>query len=253
MKALKILRTTLLFSLAVVIGLMMPELWLKFSDQTQHLPQEQAVIEAALHWHETEPEQRADMAEAKDKAEVSPSAIFSEHLLQFSHEPPVSVPLAISDPDKQSAMVEQALTFLKNTLSIIPDVYYTDAAYEMAWFDTEVAIPCWNVYLNFDAGWVCAITIDEETGGILRCSITHNGGDLAQLFPGLSDTTFEELVTIRVCAALAYDMSTALEQDCQVFREEESGGVCIVIGETEALSIPLSLRVDRREGIHFNN
>lgn len=242
--------TILLLVCAIVVGLMMPGLWLGWQDRSLETAQTIALSEPVLEW---------DSSKGLSREGEITSEEIAWRLKLFETGPAVTVPVGTATTDDVIWAASRAVAFLNMICEAEPDIYSADAEYQLAWFEDGTTFPFWTAYVNFNGSWRCLMTIDGESGAILECFINPNGKDLAELFPesferasNEPDTSFEELVSQRLCDALGFFMGRNDGGANPVIPGEYPSSVYVTFADDPDLSMTLFFSVDLVEGINLN-
>ena len=244
--------TALLLTLAVCVGLLLPELSMQLQDRSLQAPQTLEIAEYSLNYHPGLSQEAAEVEESK-------SETFALRLAYFENGPAVTVPLSSVDSVQQGWAIQLGKAFLTQAFDVPLEVTFSHADYQLAWFEDGTTFPFWTVYIEFNSNWVCIMTIDAETEGILQFILNPNGADLAELFPNSfhkaaneADSYFEELVSQQICEAITHHMESVNMSTCQFSPGEDSGTALLSFSDVPGLTTPVFFMVDLVEGINFN-
>lgn len=222
-------------------------------DRSLQAPQTLAIAEPSLEYHPDKSQEAAEAEENKSEA-------FALRLAYFESGPSVTVPLSTVDSLQQGWAIQLGTEFLSQACDVPLGISFTYADYQLAWFEDGTTFPFWTVYIEFNGSWVCIMTIDAETDGILQFILKPNGADLAELFPesfhkaaNEPNSYFEELVSQRICDALNQHMESTDMTTCLVSPGEDPSTLLLTFSDVSGLTTPLFFAVDLVEGINFNN
>ena len=250
----KLLLSISLLICAILLGLMMPELWLSWQDQSLETTQTIELSEPFLEWNPTKGTPAAELTAAELTA-----AELARRLTLFKTGPEVVLPVDTATKDDEQWATSCATEFLVLICEAQPEALFVEAEYRLAWFTDGTIVNFWTVYVHFNGDWLGVITIDEGSGAILQCSLSSDESDLAEMFPesferaaNESNTGFEDLVCQRFFDAL------------RCFMEQGDGGLNPVISDWVGhnltigfeddpdIAVSLFFIVDPNWGINFN-
>lgn len=244
--------TALLLALAVLVGAMMPGVWLAFQDETLRIPQTIELAEPTLEWNPNKG--------ALQEAEEVTGEVIARRLELFGNSQPVTVPVGTENADDALWATNRAVEFFSMLFETQLEVYDSGAEYQLAWFDDGTTFPFWSAYVIFDQGCVCLLNFDGESGAILQCVINPNGHDLSELFPESfvasaqePEISFESRVALRFCDALGYFMGRNDGGQNPVELTDEPNCVSITFTDAPEVSATAMLYVDLADGIWFNH
>ena len=245
--------TALLLALAVGVGLLLPEVSMQLQDRSLQAPQTLEIREYSLDYH-------PGLSQEAAETEKNKSEVFALRLAYFESGPAVTVPLSSVDSVQQGWAIQLGTAFLTQACDVPLEVTFSHADYQLAWFEDGNTFPFWTVYIEFNGSWVCIMTIDAETEGILQFILSPNGADLAELFPNSfhkaaneADSYFEELVSQQICEAITHRMESVNMSTCQFSPGEDSGTALFSFYDDLGLMTEVFFVVDVAEGINFNN
>lgn len=243
----------LLLLLALIVGFVMPELWLNWEDKTLESVQIIDLSEPVLKW---EGNKSADQIQ---ESEISGEEI-AYRLRLFESGPEISIPQSTVDSTDTEWVSEHAVAFLTELFEIEPSIsgFYID--YRFAWFENGMTVPIWSVEIAFNDHWHCAIDIDEASGAITRCIIQSNGQSFATLFPESFELSgcdefspyFKSQVAMAFCEALQKAMCYYDGVSVSAWPTPDYNGVNIAITDQQTAAITTALNVYPPEGIWFN-
>lgn len=244
----------LLFIMAIIVGLSVPELWLNGQDSSLGEVQTIDLSEPTLHW--------TDDKSATVESQISAEEI-ARKLELFATGPTFLLPQNTS-PDADSSWVyTKVTTFLNALFEVEPVIIWFTVDYLYTWFDNGTTIPIWSVEMVLNEMWYCSIDIDEASGIILRCSIQSNGLLWEELFPNSfadinhtgSISAFQELVSFRFCEALntVYEMNSDKTMDISAFPIPDQSCISLSITDYQTTEVTVSLIVYPEESIMFNH
>ncbi len=243
----------LLLVLALIVGLVMPELWLDWRDKTLESVQIIDLSEPVLKWEANK------STDEIMETEVSGEEI-AYRLRLFESGPEISIPQSTADSVDTAWVSEHAIAFLTELFEVEPSISGFFIEYRFAWFENGMTVPIWSVEMAFNDHWHCAIDIDEKNGAIMRCIIQSNGQSFASLFPNSFERSahdefspyFKSQVTMRFCEALQHAMCYYDGTSISAWPTADYDGVNIAITDKKTTSITTALNVYPAEGIWFN-
>ena len=244
----------LLFILAIIVGLAVPELWLNGQDSILDAVQTIDLSEPKLHWNDD----KGTHVDSKNSAEE-----IAEKLELFATDPALLLPQSISPATDTSWVYTHAKSFLDLLFELETEVTGYIIEYRYAWFESGTTVPIWSIEMVLNGMWHCFIDIDEASGIIMRCSIHSAGAPWEELFPNsftdgnrnTSDSALQELISFRFCEALntLYAMSTGESTDISAFPIPDQCSIAISITDQQQTIAPIfSLYIHPEESIMFN-
>ncbi len=243
----------LLLLLALIVGLVMPELWLDWRGKTLETVQIIDLSEPILNWNANK------STDEIRETEVSGEAI-AYRLRLFESGPEISIPQSSAVSVDTTWVSEHAIAFLTELFEVEPSVSGFFIEYRFAWFENGVTVPIWSVEMAFNDHLHCAIDIDEESGAIMRCVIQSNGQSFAPLFPDSFERSgqdefspyFKSQVAMRFCEALQQAMCYYDGVSISAWPTLDYDGVNITIIDKQTTAITTAFNVYPAEGIWFN-